>query len=151
MSDTPKAGLTWGMKQSFREYLEGISDLHIEAEGVTTVDAGYFFPLADSAGPTDLAFRGDLTIRAHRGMLRVVLRAPAIEALDSHPVLTADIGGRRVALCTLREQYSSSPAERVFDAELLDDGIPVFGDVYAAGTAMDSVVVALPQATPARV
>ena len=150
MSDTPKAGLTWGMKQSFREYLEGISDLRIEAEGVTSGDAGYFFPLADSTDLTGLAFRGGLTIRAHRGMLRVILRAPAIEALDSSPVLTADVGGRRVGLCTLREQYSSSPAERVFDAELLDDGIPVFGDVYAAGTAMDSVVVTLPQATSER-
>ena len=92
MSDTPKAGLTWGMKQSFREYLEGISDLRIEAEGVTSGDAGYFFPLADSTDLTGLAFRGGLTIRAHRGMLRVILRAPAIEALDSSPVLTADVG-----------------------------------------------------------
>lgn len=135
--------LEWGLRASFLEYVDGIDDTHIDCNGVDRVRGGFRFPLAPRTVGEDvsnLLSTGSLTITAHRGFLRVLLRDPAVELGSGSYVLTADIGSPgRTVVCRLFGPRLEDESGLTYDAKLAEDGVRLFGDIYPVGTEMSPV------------
>lgn len=142
MSDGARVQLEWGIKASFRDYLQALPDAREEHEGVEVRDGEYVFPgRADDA----LQFTGRVHLSGHGGVLDVILADPAIEATDDGLVLTADIGGTRQALARLLDapgidELVASGGE-VADVALTIHGAGWLGGVYAPWTRVDPIRV----------
>lgn len=82
--------LTWGVKQSFRNYVQGAGGSIQPGEGVTLApDGAFVFSVAPGASPLTLdangrlqgegQFLGQVQFQAHGGMLSVFLADPVVE------------------------------------------------------------------------
>lgn len=147
------ATLSWGVKQSFRNYVEATGGV-IEAGGGAERMADGAFSFSPTPGgdlklgsdgkPTGHgAFQGQLRFEAHGGMLKVQLADPAVEIGEAGAVLTiADggAGGRRLAIAKLDlNAMTTDDGELVLPTALSMDGSQVLGDHYPPGTALDPV------------
>lgn len=145
--------LSWGVKQSFRSYVEATGGV-IEAGGGAerTEDGGFTFAPApggdlrlDADGKLEGrgTFTGELKFEAHGGMLSVFLADPIIEVGPSGAVLTvADSKSRthRVEIARLDlAAMTTDDGEIVLPTALLMHGIQVLGDHYPLMTALDPV------------
>ncbi len=150
------AGLRWGVKTSFRNYVEGAGG-SIEASGGAerTTDGAFAFEPAPGAGlrlnasgkPEGRAmFTGEVRFAAHGGMLQVCLADPQVEIGPDGAVISvmdSPMRDRRVVVAKL----NMAGAERggdgawVFPASITIEGYQVLGDHYPPGTALDPVVV----------
>ena len=93
------ATLTWGVKTSFRSYVEAAGGTVTLSDGVTRTEDGSFVfsavPGGDLAIAPDgsatgaLRFVGAVTFEAHGGMLKVTLTELAVESGADGLVLTA--------------------------------------------------------------
>jgi hypothetical protein len=82
------ATLTWGLKQSFRAYVEGAGGAIETAEGARrSADGAFIFPAAPGEGlrlgadgkPRGVGrFVGEVRCEAHGGMLKVFLADPSV-------------------------------------------------------------------------
>ena len=133
--------LSWGVKQSFRSYVEATGGV-IEAGGGAerTEDGGFTFAPApggdlrlDADGKLEGrgTFTGELKFEAHGGMLSVFLADPIVEVGPSGAVLTvADSKSRtrRVEIARLdRAAMTTEEGEIVLPTALLMHGIQVLG------------------------
>jgi hypothetical protein len=146
--------LEWGVKQSFRAYVEAVGGSIETAEGVErTADGAFVFAAAPgdaglTAGPDGkpqgaARFVGEVRCEAHGGMLKVFLADPAIEIGPEGGVLTvADSPARdaRVELAVLElDAATTSGGEVVIPTKVARDGWRVLPDHYPPMSPLDPV------------
>lgn len=142
--------LTWGVKQSFRGYVEMSGGTTTAGGGAARDAEGAFefqaLPEGDLAVGADgrlagaTRFAGEVAFEAHGGMLRVVLGDPAVEATEAGVVLTcADSTGRRVEVAKLEAATAEADGTLVLPAKITLDGMMLLGDHYPPGTPLDPV------------
>lgn len=150
------SGLQWGVKQSFRAYVEG-SGGRIEAGGgaVRSPDGGFEFAPApgnalsigaDGAVSGEGRYLGELRFEAHGGMLSVFLADPRIESGPDGLVLTvadSPARNRRIAIANLDTAQAPPETGGVsLPTRLTLDGMFLLGDHYPPGTLVDPVRLA---------
>jgi hypothetical protein len=156
----PAAGLTWGVKQSFRAYVEAAGGSIETGEGVGRAEDGAFIFAAPPGESLKLGadgkpegvgrFFGEVRCEAHGGMLKVFLADPGVEIGPAGAVLTvADSPARdrrvELALLDLAAATVEDGGEWVIPAKLSRDGWQVLGDHYLPSTPLDAVRLKLPQ------
>jgi hypothetical protein len=151
--------LEWGLKQSFRAYVEGAGGSIEIGEGTSRTSDGAFV-FAAAPGDTGLTigadgkpegtgrFIGEVRCEAHGGMLKVFLADPAVEIGTQGGVLTvAESPGRdsRVALAVLDLDAATTGADGalVIPAKVSMDGWRVLPDHYPPMTPLDPVRLTL--------
>ncbi len=146
--------LTWGVKQSFRNYVESAGGV-IEVGGGAerAADGGFTFTAAPGEGLSLDAdgkpvgrglFLGEARFDAHGGMLKVCLADPVVEISASGAVITAFDSSARthrfeIARLDLAAMSAGEDGELVIPTALSMDGIQVLGDHYPLNTALDPV------------
>jgi hypothetical protein len=152
-----RATLTWGVKQSFRAYVESAGGVIEVGAGATRAeDGGFSFAAAPGDGlklgsdgrPEGTGgFVGEVRFEAHGGMLKVFLADPAIEVGPAGASITvADSAARdrRVEFALLDLAAATRDGDAlVIPAKLSRDGWRVLGDHYAPMTALDPVRLTL--------
>lgn len=150
----PVASLSWGVKQSFRGYVEatgGVTETDAGAE--RAADGGFIFAAAaDStlslAADGTLAgigrFLGEVRFQAHGGMLKVGLADPILEIGPSGATVTvADSSARtfriEIARLDLATTTMGELGEIVIPAALTIEGMQLLGDHYPPKTPLDPV------------
>jgi hypothetical protein len=149
------ATLEWGLKQSFRAYVEGAGGSIATGEGTTrTADGAFVFGAAPgdaglTIGPDGKPagagrFLGEVRCEAHGGMLKVFLADPAVEIGPDGGVLTvAESPGRdsRIALAVLDLDAATTGDDGalVIPAKVSMDGWRVLPDHYPPMTPLDPV------------
>jgi hypothetical protein len=147
------AMLSWGLKQSFRAYVEAAGGTIQTGEGAArAADGGFIF--SASAGdvlklgidgrPEGVGrFAGEVRCEAHGGMLKVFLADPSVEIGPAGAfIAVADTpaGDQRVELAQLDLAAATvEDGEIVIPAKLSRDGWKVLGDHYPPGTPLDPV------------
>lgn len=146
--------LNWGVKQSFRGYVEGAGGKTDTSDGATRTDDGAFtFAAApDSTLAVDAGgqltgrglFTGIVHFEAHGGMLKVWMVDPVVEITDTGAVLTvADHPTRtyrlEAAKLDLAAAATEPSGEVALPAALMMFGSQWLGGNYPAGTALDPV------------
>ncbi|ONH31672.1 HtaA domain-containing protein [Pseudofrankia asymbiotica] len=161
--------LRWSLRASFFRYVAGLRDGRASvSEGATlTMDDPQLVVYPADPGRTSdqvLAFRGDLRLGGHGGLLFVRLARPRItmgaagpelagpelarqELARQEPAvlsvdnpLTEDGTGPRLDLVTLRLALTPDGWEGV-DVRLTEAGVGLFNHVYAAGDPFDPLTV----------
>lgn len=141
--------LGWGVKQSFRAYVEGSGGTIAASDGASRdADGAFVFEaaedsdlVADAGGALSGTgrFRGRVAFQAHGGLLSVTLTDPWIEAGPDGWVLSiAETPTRRTAIAKLGAPAAGDGATELPAATTLD-GMMVLGDHYPPGTALDGV------------
>jgi hypothetical protein len=148
------ATLNWGVKQSFRGYVEGSGGtIEAAAGAVREDDGGFSFAGEPGAGLTldadgrpqgRAGFLGELRFQAHGGMLSVFMADPALEVGETGAFITvADTPSRtrRVPLAKLDLTKLSRDEDGalVIPAVMAMEGWQVLGDHYMGGTPIDPV------------
>ena len=131
--------LIWGVKQSFRAYVEGSGGTIATTDGAGRADDGTF--VFQAADDSDLAigadgvlsgvgrFRGQVAFKAHGGMLSVTLTDPWI----------AETATRRTAIAKLDAAALAGDERAELPAVITLDGMMIVGDHYPPGTPLDPV------------
>jgi Htaa len=149
------ATLEWGLKQSFRAYVEGAGGSIETGEGVGRAPDGAF---VFSAAPGDVGLRlgadgkpqgvgsflGEVRCQAHGGMLKVTLADPSVEiGPDGGAITVVDPFARetRVELAVLELDGATAGdnGDIVIPTKLSKDGWRVLGDHYPPMTPLDPV------------
>jgi hypothetical protein len=153
MSDQPTT-LTWGVKQSFRNYVQSMGGTIETAAGAEpTADGEFTFAMApgsdlsvDANGKPQgkAAFIGEVRFAAHGGMLSVFFADPALEFGPASATLTvADTEARTVrieiAKLDLTKISTGDDGEIVIPTALSMYGGQLLGDHYPPGTPVDPV------------
>jgi hypothetical protein len=148
------ATLSWGVKQSFRGYVEGAGGtIETGAGAERTADGGFTFAPAPGEGLSrdqtgrlegQARFLGEVSFKAHGGMLSVFLVDPILEIDGDKAVLTvADHPARdrrlEVAQLDLAAMTVGEGGEIELPAALMMFGCQWLGDHYPARTALDPV------------
>jgi hypothetical protein len=152
--DSMASTLVWGLKQSFRAYVESAGGTIATGEGAErTADGAFAFPATPGEGlrlgadgkPEGIGlFAGEVQCEAHGGMLKVFLADPAVEIEPGRAVVTVyDTRGRdrRVVLADLDLAVATAgeDGEIAVPARLSRDGWQVLGDHYPPGAPLDPV------------
>lgn len=148
------ATLTWGVKQSFRSYVEAVGGEIETAAGADRAPDGAFTFAAGPDGdlvigpdgkPEGTArFTGEVRFKAHGGMLNVFLADPALEIGQSGAALTvADTPARNrrieIAHLDLAAATTGADGEIVIPTAVTMDGYFLLGDHYPPKTPLDPV------------
>jgi hypothetical protein len=148
------AKLSWGLKQSFRAYVEGAGGAIETSGGAERADDGTFAFIAESGRGLTLdengklqgvaRFTGEVRCEAHGGMLKVFLADPSLEIGPTGGVIAvADSHARdhRVELAQLDLAAATidDDGALVIPAKLARDGWRVLGDHYPPLTPLDPV------------
>jgi hypothetical protein len=138
--------LRWAVKESFIDYVRGLSDGAIETFDGCEADDGVFVFAGEAAGDGAFSFAGGIQFTGFAGMLDVRLVDPMIEGDGVDKTLTALVGPKsiaaRVAIATVDgagplragEPWTATP-------KLTFEGVHVFGDVYQVGTELAPLMV----------
>ncbi len=150
--------LVWGVKQSFRTYVDSTGGVTEAGAGASrTAEGEFVFAGADGSGLVLTAdgllegqgsFLGEVQFKSHGGMLSVFLADPMIEVKGSGASLTVADSRERdrrveLALLDLSAMTRSAGAEVVIPAALAMHGIMLLGDHYPLRTVLDSVRLTL--------
>jgi len=144
--------LTWGVKASFRNYVEAAEGSIEVSDGATRNDDGTFelqaLPggdlsiAADGSATGSMRFQGIIAFEAHGGMLKATLSEVGLEVGDEGLVLTvldAPMNKDRCAIATLGV-LENGPNEAVtLSAAITVDGMYQIADNYPPGTELDQV------------
>jgi hypothetical protein len=140
--------LGWGIKPSFLSYLDGLGDsVTVTNDGVSRDESSgaFIFPFDAytelPGGGFRLEFRGDLRLKAHGGMLLVILM---------NPWLTMTHEGAELSVVDLMAWPDTSRRETIgvsagnpeehgngvleVPLQLTANGVEMFNNVYPAGT-----------------
>lgn len=150
--------LSWGVKESFRRYVEGAGGSIEAGEGAErTPDGGFVFEavsgpftgpglkLGSDGRPQGKAeFRGAVRFEAHGGMLSVWVADPMLEIGPERAGLSVAEGGpngRRLEIAKLDPAAAATGlgGEIVIPAAITMEGMQVLGDHYPPGTPLDPV------------
>ena len=142
--------LTWGVKASFRGYVEAAGGSITLGDGATRAEDGSFVFEAVPGGDLAIApdgsvtgskrFQGSVTFDAHGGMLKSTLAELGLEAGPDGFVLTALQAPMNKSRCAIAEL---GPVEVGADdvitirTEITFDGMYQIADNYPPGTELD--------------
>ena len=144
--------LTWGVKASFRSYVEAAEGLITVSDGATRADDGSFVLnavpggdlaiAADGSATGSMRFEGTIAFEAHGGMLKATLTELGVEASSDGLVLTvldAPLNRDRCAIATLALTEDGLDDGTTLRAEITVDGMYQIADNYPPGTELDPV------------
>ena len=144
--------LTWGVKASFRNYVEAAEGSITLSDGATRAEDGAFVFAAEPNGDFIIAadgsatgamrFQGTVTFEAHGGMLKATLKELAIEASEDGVVLTVldgPMNKRRCAVAELDLIAIDSGSSVTMNSKIMMDGMYQIADNYPPGTELDPV------------
>jgi len=144
--------MTWGVKSSFRAYVEAAEGNISVSDGATRDADGAFVFTALPGGdltipaegpPTGAArFQGTVAFEAHGGMLRSTLAELGVEATQDGLMLTAAQtpgGTRRCAIARLGPVEATPQGAVILGAVITLDGMFQIADNYPPGTPLDPV------------
>lgn len=150
--------LAWGVKQSFRSYVEAVGGAIETAAGAERAADGAFVfaPAPESTLALDAAgalkgagaFLGEVSFKAHGGMLDVVMADPGLAIDKAGAALTVADSARRtrrieVARLDLSAMTTTEDGALVIPAAVTLDGYMLLGDHYPPRTPLDPVVLTL--------
>ena len=144
------SSLTWGVKASFRSYVESAGGSMIPSDGATGTEDGRFVFLAVPGGDLVIApdgtatgamrFQGTVTFEAHGGMLKSTLTELGLEVDEQGLILTVldtPMNRDRCAIARL-SLGEVGPGDAVtLGAQITDDGMYQIADNYPPGTELD--------------
>ncbi|GAA1948066.1 hypothetical protein GCM10009798_04020 [Nocardioides panacihumi] len=144
----PEPGLAWAVRASFLAYVAGLPDGRASVSGGATLTFDdpqrvIFAPDPEHTTAVELAYRGDLRLAGHGGLLFVRLANPRLRLDGDRAVLSVDDprsedgSGPRLDLVRLRLDEDGSGR----DVRLLAAGVPLFNHVYAEGEPFDDLAV----------
>jgi len=147
--------LTWGVKASFRAYVEAAEGTIHVSDGATRDAEGAFvfaaLPGGDLTIPGDgpptgaVRFQGTVAFDAHGGMLRATLAELGVEAGPDGLVLTAAQAPGSVQRCVIARlgPIETAPQGAVTASAVITlDGMFQIADNYPPGTPLDPVRLA---------
>lgn len=159
-SAVPTTTLSWGIKDSFRDYLSRQADFSLDLNEGATVGAGnrVHFPVVEDRSADDVPdggvvtqARGTALFRAHHGMMKLSLKDPAILKQGSGLVLAFDFsvedGGSvpdYFEVARLVDPPATAQDQREYRTLLLPDATGMFNDMYDADSELDVVQVGVP-------
>ena len=142
--------LTWGVKASFRGYVEAAGGSITVSDGAVRAEDGAFIFSAASGGDLTIApdgkatgsmrFQGTVIFDAHGGMLKSTLTELGLEAGDEGLVLTALEGPMNTGRCAIAEVYPievDAEDAITLGAKITIDGMYQIADNYPPGTELD--------------
>lgn len=142
--------LIWGVKASFRSYVEAVGGSVTLSDGATRADDGSFIFTAMPGGDLTIApdgsasgamrFQGTVTFEAHGGMLKSTLAELGLEVGAEGLVLTAleaPMNKERCAIATLGPIDAGPDGAMTLAAEITLDGMYQIADNYPPGTELD--------------
>ncbi|MFI9309357.1 HtaA domain-containing protein [Streptomyces triculaminicus] len=151
--------LDWGVKQSFRAYIEKSKGKVELGDGALQKSAGYRFPKGHgkfeaSSGAVEAEFNGNVRFTAHDGKLDLKLSGIKVKATGTNGMLTADVASsgtvsKDVPLATLKLTEGSLKAKdgvvalAGVPATLTGQGAKAFAGYYTAGETLDPVTLAV--------
>ena len=155
MTSNPQTpSLTWGVKQSFCNYVQSAGGV-IETLGGTerAEDGTFVFPMApdsdlsldaDGKPQGQAKFLGQVHFTAHGGMLNVYLSDPILEISDTSARITVDdhkTKPRRIEIAKLdlATITTDETGALVIPTALSLEGIQFLGDHYPLRAALDPV------------
>lgn len=146
--------LTWGVKASFRSYVEAAGGSIEVSDGASLAEDGTFtlnaVPGGDLAIASDgsatgsMRFQGTVTFEAHGGMLKSTLSELGLEVGDEGLVVTvlrAPMNNDRCAIATLELIDTGSDNTLTLGSKITFDGMYQIADNYPAGTELDPVIL----------
>ncbi|CAN7383049.1 HtaA domain-containing protein [Microbacterium foliorum] len=154
-------GLVWGVKASFRRYIQTLKDGAVHAAGgaALTGDGEAYFPIAPDAPVKRLAhigevqFQGKVTFTGHEGMMQLVIARPAILLRPARTLLIIDDAAesaRQDGRVALLELQPTRPVVHVavgewieIPATLTAEGAQLFNGTYSAGQSLDPLHIRL--------
>lgn len=144
--------LTWGVKASFRSYVEGVGGSITLSDGATRTDEGLFVFTALPGGDLAIApdgtatgamrFEGTITFDAHGGMLKSTIADLGLEATEEGLVLTAleaPMNKDRCTIAKLGDVEVGPEGTIAANVEITLDGMYQIADNYPPGTELDPV------------
>ena len=142
--------LTWGVKASFRNYVEAVEGSIELSEGASRAEDGSFVFTAVPGGNLTIAsdgsatgamrFQGKVTFDAHGGMLKATLTELGVEAGPDGLVLTvleAPLNQDRCAIAKLGPVEVGPDDAIILGAKITVDGMYQIADNYPPGTELD--------------
>jgi len=146
--------LTWGVKASFRNYVEAAEGSITVSDGAIRAEDGTFVFTAEPNGDLVIAadgsatgatrFQGTVTFEAHGGMLKSTLTELAVEAGEDGLVLTVldgPMNTRRCAVAELGVTHVGPDNAVAMDSQITMDGMYQIADNYPPGTELDPVLL----------
>ncbi len=147
--------LTWGVKESFRRYVEAAGGSITLADGATRSDDGGICFSAVPGGDLSIApdgsatgsmrFTGSVTFDAHGGMLKSTLTELGLDATDEGLMLTvleAPMNQERCGIARLVPPVVVDGDRITLKSEITMDGMYQIADNYPPGTELDPVTLA---------
>lgn len=144
--------LTWGVKASFRGYVEAAEGSITLSDGATHAEDGTFVFMAQPGGDLSIAadgsatgtmrFNGTVTFEAHGGMLKSTLTELGLEAGDDGLVLTVLDGPMNKSRCAVAELGPvevSAAGGMTIASKITIDGMYQIADNYPPGTELDPI------------
>ncbi len=144
--------LNWGVKASFRSYVEAAEGTITLTDGATRADDGTFVFRAVPGGDLTIAadgaasgatrFQGTVAFEAHGGMLKSTLTNLGVEATADGIVLTAlqaPMNRNRCAIAKLGPVEVDAEGSIAMGAVITLDGMFQISDNYPPGTVIDPV------------
>ncbi len=149
--------LTWGVKASFRGYVEAVEGSITLSDGATRSEDGAFIFAAEPGGDLTFAsdgsatgamrFQGTVTFDAHGGMLKSTLSELGLEVGDDGLVLTALEAPMNQGRCTIAKLSSvevGTDQAVTASVEITLDGMFQIADNYPPGTELDPLRLDVP-------
>mgnify|MGYP003336666036 CR=1 FL=1 len=146
--------LTWGVKASFRNYVEAAGGSITVSDGATRADDGAIIFEAEPGGDLAIApdgsasgslrLQGTVTFEAHGGMLKSTLTGLALEAAEEGLMLTVVdslMNENRCAIAKLGPVISGSGDNMTLRSEITIDGMYQIADNYPPGTELDPLTL----------
>lgn len=146
--------LTWGVKASFRSYVEAAGGSINVSDGATLAEDGSFVFTAEPGGDLNIAadgsatgtmrFQGKVTLEAHGGMLKSELTELGLEAGSDGLVLTvleAPMNKDRCAIANLSFVEVGPNDATTLRSEITVDGMYQIADNYPPGTELDPLLL----------
>ena len=141
--------LIWGVKESFRAYVEAAGGSITLSDGASTTEDGAFVFQAQPGGDLEInadgsatgsmRFQGTVTFEAHGGMLKSTLTELGLEAGEQGLLLTVLEGPMNKSRCAVAEVGELAVAENTITAQtrITMDGMYQIADNYPPGTELD--------------
>ena len=146
--------LIWGVKESFRQYVEAAEGSITVADGAgrnedgtfvfEAIEGGNFATAADGTASGIQEFLGTVVFEAHGGMLKSVISGLAIESGPEGTTLSAlesPLNESRCHIAKLGHLEDSEDGVLRFSAEITLDGMFQIADNYPPGTILDDVTL----------